>query len=388
MLTMPAHKPNVLFLELGSSGHGGSFKSLKEHIEIMRHTMGRVIVVVVNDSIYKDDYKNLGCDVIKLQHSLYSNQSKFLGLYNKLFAIARRVNGLLALAINLLFERRFTQKICSIVKNNDISLLYLNDQPMRNFCGFSVSRKMHIPVVSHMRTLNTFGFMPSFARYALKCNVSFVAISQAVKREWAKVYVDPGKVTVVYNPVPINEKFDHVVKKYDVIYVGRLIEGKGLDTLLKAICVLRNKIDVKVAIVGDGVLFEKLEHDISVLKLESSVELLGYKKNIHEYIAASKVLVLPTQKEGFGRVIVEAMKLNVVVIANGVDGVKELVTHTETGFLYDNTVAQLQYFLLEVLSNDVGYSRIVDRAYGFANANFSATSYQEKMSTATSLIFC
>lgn len=104
-----------------------------------------------------------------------------------------------------------------------------------------------------------------------------------------------------------------------IIYVGRLSNRqKRVDVLLEAVARLRRAHGVvafKVILVGDGEDRGFLEQRAKALGLEDQVYFLGYKLNPYKYYAVSDVLVLTSDVEGFGNVIIEAMACGLPVIS-------------------------------------------------------------------------
>ena len=248
------HKPNILFLECGSSGHGGSFRSLKEHIEIVRDQFAVVIIVLVNDSVFEEVYKKLDCLVIKLSHPLYTKGARLLGLYNKGFGLIRRITPSLIPSYQAVIERRFINQLSHLIDKYEIDLIHLNNQPLRNYAGFIAAQKKQINVIAHIRTLHTYGINKYLIKNITRNHPQFIAISHAVQQEWKQYGIDS---TVVYNPVAVNHTVHTgITKKYDLIYVGRLVKGKGVESLIAALARLNGTITL--AIVGDGPLQKKL----------------------------------------------------------------------------------------------------------------------------------
>ena len=86
-------------------------------------------------------------------------------------------------------------------------------------------------------------------------------------------------------------------------------------------------------IAGDGPLREALEAETRALDLSSRVHFLGWRDDPHALIAALDVLLAPSLWEGFGLVFLEAMALNVPIIATRVSAIPEVVIDGETGWL-------------------------------------------------------
>jgi len=133
-----------------------------------------------------------------------------------------------------------------------------------------------------------------------------------------------------FNPNATNRK------ENTILSVARLHPVKGLEYLLKACSILKEKeYSFKCIIVGEGPERGKLESLISELQLCDYVELVGNKTQdkVLEYYRQAKVFVLPSVYEAMGVAIMEAMACKVPVVATRIWGVPELVNHGENGFL-------------------------------------------------------
>ena len=108
------------------------------------------------------------------------------------------------------------------------------------------------------------------------------------------------------------------IERSDVIYVGRLLSHKGIDLLIHAIKVVKaTHPQIKVLIVGTGPETQSLSSLINKLDLQDNIIIRGqvdanYK--LYGLMKSSKMLVLPSLREGFGLVVVEAMAAGIPVI--------------------------------------------------------------------------
>lgn len=87
------------------------------------------------------------------------------------------------------------------------------------------------------------------------------------------------------------------------IFIGRLVKDKNVDTLLSALCQLQ---DGTLLIVGDGPERKTLEESEAARSLGSRVRFIGMSHEVPRFLAASDGVVLPSRREGFGLVLVEA----------------------------------------------------------------------------------
>jgi glycosyltransferase involved in cell wall biosynthesis len=129
----------------------------------------------------------------------------------------------------------------------------------------------------------------------------------------------------------------------DIIYVGRLMNHKGVDLLVNAIKILKESYsDISALIVGDGPERASIIKLIAKLDLKENITLLGSvdgHENLYGLMKASKMLVLPSTREGFGLVLVEANAAGIPVITtrHQDNAAKELVSEGVNGFLSEPT---------------------------------------------------
>lgn len=113
--------------------------------------------------------------------------------------------------------------------------------------------------------------------------------------------------------------------------VGRLVPVKGYEILLKALNGIKG--DYRLLIMGDGPLKGTLEKMCLDLGLNDKVKFLGFSPNVSLILSGVDIFVLPTQGEGFGLVLLEAMAHHLPIVSTNTMAVPEVVDHQETGLL-------------------------------------------------------
>lgn len=127
------------------------------------------------------------------------------------------------------------------------------------------------------------------------------------------------------------------VERCDVLYAGRLISSKGVDQLIRAVAQLKARFpEVRCRIVGDGPERERLQALARELSVEANVDFSGFLPEHRDLIAAmkaSQVFVLPSRREGFGIVVVEAAACGVptVTIETDNNAARNLVRESGCG---------------------------------------------------------
>jgi glycosyltransferase involved in cell wall biosynthesis len=124
--------------------------------------------------------------------------------------------------------------------------------------------------------------------------------------------------------------------KHSVLYVGRLIETKGVHDLIMAFPdVIKSIPDAKLFIAGYGEQEEELKRLTAELGLTKSVTFLGKveKGDVAKYMKSSEIYVLPSYSEGFPLTIAEAMSCGLPIITTNVKGLPEIVKDGVNGYI-------------------------------------------------------
>ena len=112
------------------------------------------------------------------------------------------------------------------------------------------------------------------------------------------------------------EKEELVLEGSYIVCVGRLVPKKRIKDVIKAFKAISDEIpDHKLVVLGEGPMKLELSKLTANLDLEDRVLMAGFENNPYTYISKSKLLVLASELEGFPGVLLEAMALNVPVVA-------------------------------------------------------------------------
>jgi glycosyltransferase involved in cell wall biosynthesis len=138
-------------------------------------------------------------------------------------------------------------------------------------------------------------------------------------------------------PAPVITQLPSHAAPY-VLFVGRLVEKKGVAHLIDAVGVLQQRgRPVPLIIIGDGPLAQPLRQRAAGLP----VTFLGWQPNaeVRRWMAGAMAVCVPSQRagtgdsEGLGHVVLEAMAAGVPVVASRHGGISEIVADGETGLL-------------------------------------------------------
>ncbi|WP_374276230.1 glycosyltransferase [Azonexus sp.] len=220
-----------------------------------------------------------------------------------------------------------------------------------------------------------------------------VAVSAGVADDLMKcVRLDKDKIKVIYNPIitadfrelidqPIDIRLGvlpEVTRK--IIFIGRLCKQKRPDLLLNAFFKLRKKVDAVLWVLGDGPLMGDLREISQSSSCSDDIKFLGLIANPLPYLKQSDILVLPSDWEGFGNVIVEALWCGVPVVATDCpSGPSEILDGGKYGYLVrPNDVDGLVIAMLRALQeNDAGRRGLLQQRAERFSAGNAAKKYIE-----------
>jgi glycosyltransferase involved in cell wall biosynthesis len=164
------------------------------------------------------------------------------------------------------------------------------------------------------------------------------------------------------------------------LFVGRLVERKGVEVLVRALARLRHRRDAELVIVGSGNTVDRVTRTAALEGVADHVRLLGFvspERLAREY-AACDIFVLPAvvdsrgDTEGLGVVLLEAMAHERPVIASRAGGILDIVTDGVTGWLVDPGDSEvLADRIFEVSSDPDEARRVAARAKMEASTRFS-----------------
>lgn len=231
--------------------------------------------------------------------------------------------------------------------NKNTKIIYVQ----HSVYGMNINKKNKIQLLIHHK-------LATHINLYNKCD-KVIFVSKGVEEDFSKYYrIDLKKKSIIYNPVidyNINIEKKKVGKYINLITVGRIEEEKNQIYILEALNILiKDRIKVKLKIVGEGSLKNKLIEYCIKNNLNDYVEFLGYKNNVYEIIKKSDIFILSSKHESFGNVLIESMYSGTPVISTDCPyGPKEILKNNQYGYLVDlNNVNELVEKIKLISSND------------------------------------
>ena len=210
--------------------------------------------------------------------------------------------------------------------------------------------QLHGPLVMFAKTINWPEFNSDFYRVGTHMEATCVQLTDAVysssecSANWVRSYYSPKqeKIPVIHLGVDTKKFSPLSLEKYQrstIIFVGKLLENKGVNELVEAACNLVKEFpDLQLRLIGPGEekIIKLLKEKANALGAPNLLNFSGYvyKDDLPKELSCAHVFAAPSHYEGGpGFVYLEAMACGIPVVGCSGSGLDEIVTSGENGIL-------------------------------------------------------
>jgi len=239
-------------------------------------------------------------------------------------------------------DPRHYTRLKKILRSEDFDLIHLHlwNPGSCRYAFFAASHAGIPIVVTEHDPFNVRGLKRVIKNNCIKKTSQTIAISSANFRLLVEYYGIPEKrLTLVHNGIELDtfldnhEKAKLPVSEGDVIVtcIAELHQRKGHKYLLDAFRKLEiESPKIKLLLVGTGPIEYELKKEYVDLQ---NMHFLGWRNDIPQILKSSDIFILPSLKEAFGLVILEAMASGVIAIATNSGGTVDIIENGKTGYL-------------------------------------------------------
>ena len=238
-----------------------------------------------------------------------------------------------------------------ISDGHKIDVIHAHSYLPAGIAAVRLGKEKHIPVIVTEHASAVLEKQLSEERISLLKEVvaeakSFICVSRALKNSVQQLTDGIGEPLIIPNAVDRRFKYmkENHLEEFTFISIGNLVRSKRFDLTIEAFALaFRGKNNVKLRILGDGVLRKELEELAVKCGIENQVTFTGRvpRESVVKELQAAKVFVLPSDYETFGVVYIEAMACGLPVIGTKNGGAEDIILE-EKGYLIEkNNIEQL-----------------------------------------------
>jgi glycosyltransferase involved in cell wall biosynthesis len=179
-------------------------------------------------------------------------------------------------------------------------------------------------------------FLRSLQTYVARQARTVIVPSEYLKGIVAAWGIAPEKINIIYNALSLTEAVPQkTLPAHTIVSVARLVPWKGMRGLIDALVQVRHEVaDASLIIIGDGPERAALEAYAQEYA-PGAVTFLGAVPHAEAlaYMRAGTVFALNSTYEGLSHVLIEALLLELPIVASNAGGNPELITHEQNGVL-------------------------------------------------------
>jgi glycosyltransferase involved in cell wall biosynthesis len=181
-----------------------------------------------------------------------------------------------------------------------------------------------------------------------------VAVSSDEKAMISRLLnIEESAISLVHNGIDIStEHFKNIISKEELLakrnqlhlaegdfvllYPALFLEAKGHRNFFNALKQFPAGIHpkIKILLAGDGPLEHEIEKLVAGEPFSNQVQFLGFVEKINDLFLVADAVILPSDNEAFGYVLLEAMYYGKPIFATAVGGIQDIVEPGKNGFLY------------------------------------------------------
>lgn len=284
------------------------------------------------------------------------------------------------------YELALTSKVVQTALKWKLEVIHAHYAIPHAYAAINASRILkehgiHLPVITtlHGTDITIVGRNPAYhaaVNYSINHSDVVTAVSQSLKEESYQHFNISKEIVVVPNFVnfeEFNRDIPCIKKQFApegqkiITHISNMRPVKRLGDVIHIFARVRQQMPARLLMVGDGPEKEPARALAKDLGVADDVIFVGNAVDIYRVIKCTDVLLLPSEKESFGLVALEAMAAGKPVVSTNTGGLPEVNIHGQTGFLADvGDVAKMAGYVLDLLNDPDLYKSISEQAFAKA----------------------
>lgn len=249
------------------------------------------------------------------------------------------------------YDLALASKMAEVAEREQLDILHVHYAIPHAICAFlakqMIGEKIKIITTLHGTDITVLGSDPSLnnlIRFGIEQSDVVTAVSNSLIEETNELVRPNKEIQTVYNFIDERVYFPRdmsgLKKEYGIqedekvlIHISNFRKVKRVQDVVQAFAQIVKRVKTKLLLVGDGPEFCTIIQLVKSLHIEDHVLFLGKQDNVTELLAMSDLMLLLSEKESFGLVLLEAMACGVPCIGTRVGGIPEVIQHGETGYI-------------------------------------------------------
>ena len=285
------------------------------------------------------------------------------------------------------YELSLACKLLDVVKYEKIDLLHVHYAIPHAYVAYLTKQMLaeegiHLPVVTtlHGTDITLVGKRPALTpavNFSINHSNVVTAVSLHLREETLNCFSIRKEIKVIPNFIDFdlhNYTFDQDLhmhyapnREKIMIHISNFRPVKRVADVIRVFVNVREKMPIKLLMVGDGPQREVAEYLCRDLGCSDDVKFLGKTQDVSRLLAISDLFVLPSEKESFGLVALEAMAAGIPVVSSNTGGLAHVNINGVTGYTSAvGDVAKMSNDAISLLSDKGKYNEFAQNALSAA----------------------
>lgn len=288
------------------------------------------------------------------------------------------------------YDLSLATKMATVAKEQGLDILHVHYAVPHAVCAFlakqMVGDSLKVVTTLHGTDITVLAqdeSLKDLIRLAINESDAVTSVSRDLMRETREVLDITRDIDLTYNFVDERVYYPRDAKdcrtnfaapgEKVLMHISNFRPVKRVSDVVDIFHQVSQEVPSKLLFVGEGPDLPKIQCKIKELGLADRVHFLGKQDDIAHVISMADVLLLPSEKESFGLVALEAMACGVPTIGSIAGGIPELVKHGETGFLAPiGDTKQMAEYCISLLKNPELAERMREACLTRAKTEFSS----------------
>ncbi|MHA6251119.1 N-acetyl-alpha-D-glucosaminyl L-malate synthase BshA [Oceanobacillus sp. CAU 1775] len=268
------------------------------------------------------------------------------------------------------YDLSLASKMAEIIDQEKLDILHVHYAIPHAICAILArdiaDHKVKVVTTLHGTDITVLGIDDTFKKminYGIEKSDAVTSVSQSLAMQTKEMMQTEKEISVIYNFVDEKEYYpksnDNLRKQYNitddekvVIHISNFRKVKRVQDVIHTFKKVNQSTNSKLLLIGDGPEYSTMKKLVQKLDIVKDVLFLGKQNNISEIISMADIMLLLSEKESFGLVLLEGMACGVPSVATNIGGIPEVIDHGETGYMVDmGDTEQAATYILELFNN-------------------------------------
>jgi N-acetyl-alpha-D-glucosaminyl L-malate synthase BshA len=273
------------------------------------------------------------------------------------------------------YDLTLANRMAQVAKNEKLDILHVHYAVPHALCAYlakqMVGDGLKIVTTLHGTDITVLGYDSSLSemiRFGIEQSDLVTAVSRDLIRQTKQLLQVEKQIEPVYNFVDKRRYYPREVSQLKKVFapkgekvlmhISNFRPVKRVGDVVEVFRLVHERMPVKLLFIGEGPDLNNARKMLFELGLANDVHFLGRQEDVAEVISMADVMLLPSEKESFGLVALEAMACGVPVVATNAGGLPEVVVDGESGFLCEiGDVKKMAERTMLLLQDDELYQR-------------------------------